>query len=212
MGGIGSHVWPVVHAERRALVEDLTGLDAAAWETPSLCAGWAVRDVIAHLAATAALSRIGFAREFVRAGFSVERIVERQVARARGHDASATLAALRSAVDYVVSPPLPVITRVIEIVVHGEDVRRPLGMNHTYSTPGIADAIGYLVGDRPSGGKRRLKSLTLSATDADFSVGSGPLVRGPAVALLLAASGRSAAIDEMSGPGASQLINRVLHA
>jgi hypothetical protein len=64
--------------------------------------------------------------------------------------------------------------------------------------------------DRPSGGKQRLNGLTLTATDADFSIGNGSLVKGPAVALLLAASGRSAALDELSGPGASQLINRVL--
>lgn len=212
MGSTSSSVWPEVHAERRALVEDLIGLEAAEWETPSLCADWAVRDVVAHLAATAALSRVGFAREFVRARFSVERIIERQVALAREQDASASLTALRSVVDYVASPPLPLITRVIEIVVHGEDIRRPLGMYHAYSTTCIADAVVYLFGDRPSGGKKRLKGLALTATDVDFSYGHGPLVKGPAVALLLAASGRSAMLDELSGPGANQLINRVLQA
>jgi uncharacterized protein (TIGR03083 family) len=202
----------MVHAERRALVEDLVGLEAAEWESPSLCAGWAIRDVVAHLAATAALSRVGFAREFVRARFSVDRIVERQLALAREQGPSASLTALRSAVDYVASPPLPLITRVIEIVVHGEDIRRPLGMRHVYSTTCIGDAVAHLFGDRPSGGKRRLKGLALTATDVDFSFGDGPLVKGPAVALLLAASGRSAVLDELSGPGASQLINRVLQA
>jgi hypothetical protein len=52
-----------------------------------LCVGWAVRDVVAHLAATATLSRVGFAREFVRARFSLDRIVDRQVALARKLDA-----------------------------------------------------------------------------------------------------------------------------
>lgn len=202
----------MVHAERRALVEDLIGLETAEWETPSLCAGWAVRDVVAHLAATADLSRVGFVREFVRARFSVDRIVERQLARAREQEASASLTALRSAVDYAVSPPLPLITRVIEIVVHGEDIRRPLGINHVYSTTSIAEAVGYLFGDRSSGGKERLKGLALTATDTDFSIGDGPLVKGPAVALLLAASGRVALLDQLSGPGSSQLVNRLLHA
>lgn len=205
-------IWPVVHAERRALVEDLVGLEDAEWETPSLCAGWAVRDVVAHLAATAALSRAGFAREFVRARFSVDRIVERQLAGAREQDASASLTALRSAVDYVASPPLPLITRIIEIVVHGEDIRRPLGINHAYSTTWLAEAVAYLFSDRPSGGKKRLNGLALTATDADFSIGNGPLVKGPVVALLLAASGRSALLDQLSGPGSSQLIDRILEA
>ncbi|MDH6195126.1 uncharacterized protein (TIGR03083 family) [Mycobacterium frederiksbergense] len=202
----------MVHAERRALVEDVAGLEAAEWEVPSLCVGWAVRDVVAHLAATAALTRIGFAREFTRARFSVDRIIERQVALAREQNATASLMALRSAVDEVASPPLPLITRIIEIVVHGEDIRRPLGINHVYSTTYIADAVAYLYSDRPSGGKQRLKGLTMLATDAHFCVGDGALVTGPAVALLLAASGRLAVFDELSGPGVSQLINRVLQA
>jgi uncharacterized protein (TIGR03083 family) len=203
---MNSSIWPVVHAERRALVEDLVSLGAAEWETPSLCAGWAVRDVVAHLAATAALTRVGFAREFVGAGFSVDRIIERQLARAREQDAPASLTALRSAVDYGASPPLPLITRVIEIVVHGEDIRLPLGIDHAYTTTSVAEAVSYLFGDRPSGGKKRLKGLALTATDVEFSIGDGPLVKGSALALLLAASGR---LDELSGPGAGQLINRI---
>lgn len=216
MSGASASIWPVVHAERRALLEDLVVLDASGWEAPSLCAGWAVRDVVAHLAATAALSRVGFAREFVRAGFNVNRIIERQVALAREQDASASLTALRSTVNCTVSPPAPLITRIIEIVVHGEDIRAPLGISHAYSTACIGDAIAYLAGGRYShrysGGKRHLRGFTLSATDAAFSVGSGPLVKGPAVALLLAAAGRSARLDELSGPGASQLIKRVPEA
>jgi hypothetical protein len=108
------------------------------------------------------------------------------------------------------------ITRIIEIVVHGEDIRRPLGINHAYSTTCIGDAVAYLAGGRYShrysGGKQHLTGLTLSAADAAFSVGNGPLVKGPAVALLLAAAGRSAGFHELSGPGASQLINRVPEA
>lgn len=187
-------------------------METAQWKTPSLCAGWAIRDVVAHLAATAALSRIGFAREFVRARFSVERIVERQVALGREQGASASLAALRSTADSVASPPLPLITRVIEIVVHSEDIRRPLGMNHPYSTTCMADAVAYLYGDRSSGAKKRVKGLTLTATDVGFSFGDGPSVKGPAVALLLAASGRSAALDELYGPGAGLLIDRIHQA
>jgi uncharacterized protein (TIGR03083 family) len=193
-------------------VEDLVGLEAPQLETPSLCADWAVRDVVAHLAATAALSRIGFAREFVRAGFSVKRIIERQVALARGQDASASLTALQSTADCTVSPPLPSITRIVKIVVHGEDIRRPLGLNHAYSTAYIEDAVAYLISHRRSGARQRMKGFTLGATDIGFSVGTGLLVAGPAVALLLAASGRSAGLDELSGPGASQLIDRVRQA
>jgi hypothetical protein len=62
------------------------------------------------------------------------------------------------------------------------------------------------------GAEGRLKDLALTATDVEFSIGDGPLVKGPAVALLLAASGRSALLGQLSEPGASQLINRVVQA
>lgn len=170
-----------------------------------------MRDVVAHLAATAELSRLGFIREFVRAQFSVDRIVERQLDRARQRDASASLTALRSAVNRTVSLPLPLITRVIEIVVHGEDIRRPLGIHHVYPTTWTVEAVRYLYGDRASGGKALLRGLTLSATDIDFAVGRGPLVEGPAVALCLAASGRAESLDQLSGPGTGRLVSRLLN-
>ena len=114
--------------------------------------------------------------------------------------------------DCVASPPLPLITRVVEIVVHGEDIRRPLGIDHTYPARWSAEAVSYLLGDRSSGGKKRHKGLTLAATDVEFSIADGPVVEGPALALLLAASGRSARLDELSGPGAIQLVNRIRQA
>jgi len=50
---MSTDIWPVVHAERRALAADLTGLTPDRWQTPSLCAGWTVHDVLAHMVATA---------------------------------------------------------------------------------------------------------------------------------------------------------------
>jgi uncharacterized protein (TIGR03083 family) len=47
-----SDIWPVVHAERRALAADLADLSPEQWQTPSLCAGWSVHDVLAHMVAT----------------------------------------------------------------------------------------------------------------------------------------------------------------
>ena len=75
------------------------------------------------------------------------------MALAREHDASGSLTALRSAVDYVASQPLPLITRVVEMVVHGEDIRRPSGIDHAYSARWSAEAVAYLLRERPSGGK-----------------------------------------------------------
>jgi uncharacterized protein (TIGR03083 family) len=209
VAGTARDLWTNVHTERGALVEDLVRLEPEEWEIASLCDGWAVRDVVAHLAATAVLSKRGFARAFVRAGFSTDRIVQRQVANGRRHNPAELLAALRTSAKSTACPPLPTITRIIEIVVHGEDIRRPLGLPHTYSTAHAGAAIAYLAGDRLSGAKRRLADLRLIGEDADFTVGDGLAVEGPAVSLLLAACGRRVALAELSGPGVDELARRI---
>jgi hypothetical protein len=106
-------------------------------------------------------------------------------------------------------PPQPTITRIIEIIVHGEDIRRPLHIMHDYSTIHIAEALDYLTRDGSSGAKARLAGLRLHATDTDADIGDGQLVEGPAVALLLAASGRSVALPDLSGSGEQTLSERL---
>lgn len=204
-----SELWANVHAERAGLVDDLSGDPHLDWTTPSLCAGWDIRDVVAHLAATATLSRWRFFGEFLRAGFSPDRIVDRQIDLARSRPAAESLDALQSAIYCTASPPQPTITRVIEIVVHGEDVRRPLRIDHDYVTTHVGAALRFLARDRRSGAKARMTGLELHATDTDIAVGHGEWVEGPAVSLLLAVCGRCAALADLSGPGHAELRRRV---
>ena len=89
---------------------------------------------------------------------------------------------------------------------HGEDIRRPLGIPHHYPLDQFARAIAfYARSNAIIGGRDRVAGLTLKATDVDLTVGDGPLVEGPAVSLLLAATGRTAALDELTGPGLATL-------
>ena len=59
------------------------------------------------------------------------------------------------------------------------------------------------------GGKKRIAGLTLRATDADWSTGTGPEVAGPALSLMLVIAGRPAALDDLSGEGLATLQARV---
>lgn len=204
-----SELWAKVHTERAALVKDLTDNEHLDWAAPSLCAGWDIRDVVTHLAATATLSLTKFTAELILAGFRPHRIAEKQIDAGRRHSARQALEALRSAIYQTASPPQPTITRLIEIVVHGEDIRRPLQISHTYDTAHIADALSYLSRDHRFGAKTLTHGLQLCATDADIAIGHGERVEGPAVALLLAASGRRPALDDLSGPGRPLLGQRM---
>ncbi len=148
-----SDVWPIVHAERQALADDLGNLSSDQWATPSLCDGWDVHDVLAHLVAAATMTRLKFVMLFARAGFNFDRFTANQVTAERGADPTSTLAAFRSASTRTATPPAPKITRIVEAFVHGQDIRRPLGIVHEYSTAHIGPAVQYFTRDRMSGGK-----------------------------------------------------------
>ncbi|MBL1074258.1 maleylpyruvate isomerase family mycothiol-dependent enzyme [Nocardia sp. 2] len=196
-------VWALVHAERAALIEDLARLDDDRWEQPSLCGGWTVHDVAAHLVHTALTTRLGFVAGLVRARFDFDRQNERGIERSRGATPRETLERLRAVATRTSTPPAPLDTRLVEEIVHGEDIRRPLGVTHAYSEEGIARALRLQTRTSASfGGARELASgIRLVATDSDLTIGSGPTVTGPALALLLAVSGRRVALEELEGPG-----------
>jgi uncharacterized protein (TIGR03083 family) len=106
-------------------------------------------------------------------------------------------------------PPGPSATWLGEVLVHSADIRRPLGIEHTPPTDAaIAAADMYRGSNLLIGGKKRVAGLTLRATDADWTVGEGPEVAGPILSLVLAITGRKAALADLSGDGVAQLSSR----
>ena len=202
-------IWPTIHAERKALVDDLAGLTPEQWTTQSLCSEWNIHQVLAHQLSAAKMTPPKFFGKFAAAGFNFNKFAAKQVAVESVEGPAATLAAFRAAEPRETAPPGPKDTWLGEAFVHGEDIRRPLGITRAYPLPEVARAIAlYAKSNAIIGGKTRVVGLTLKATDTDFSVGSGPLVEGPAISLLLAASGRKSALDELSGPGVEALRER----
>jgi len=202
-------IWPTIHAERTALVDDLAGLTPEQWTTQSLCSEWNIHQVLAHQLSAAKMTPPKFFGKFAAAGFNFNKFAAKQVAVEGVGGPAATLAAFRAAEPRETAPPGPKDTWLGEAFVHGEDIRRPLGITRAYPLPEVARAIAlYAKSNAIIGGKTRVAGLTLKATDTDFSVGSGPLVEGPAISLLLAASGRKSALDELSGPGVEALRER----
>lgn len=200
-----SQIWPVVHAERDALIEDLAGLPTAKWDTPSLCPGWDVHDVVAHLVDTAQTTRLSFTRRMVAARFDFDRDNAEGILRERADDPLRTLDRFRAARSRTSTPPAAAVTRLVEAFVHGEDIRRPLKINTNYPPAHVATALGYQVKTRISmgGGKENARGWRLVASDTPFAQGHGPVVNGSAISLLMAVSGRPVAADELSGAGAS---------
>jgi uncharacterized protein (TIGR03083 family) len=202
-------IWPTIHAERAELAEEVSSLTDEQWDTPSLCAEWSVHDVLAHLLSAAKMTPPRFLVRFAGAGFDFNRFTGKQVAIEGAGGPQATLTAFRAAAPRKTAPPGPKETWLGEAFVHGEDIRRPLGIPHDYPLPEVARTIAfYARSNAIIGGRNRVADVTLKATDTDFSVGSGPLVAGPAISLLLAASGRKVALADLSGPGVEVLRDR----
>ncbi|MGW3770189.1 maleylpyruvate isomerase family mycothiol-dependent enzyme [Actinomadura verrucosospora] len=200
---MGNDVWPMVHAERAALIDDLSHLEGEQWELPSLCDGWTVHDVVAHLVDTARTTRLGFVARLARARFDFDRQNTQGVERERGASPQETLERLRQVASRTSTPPAPLDSRLVEEVVHGEDIRRPLGIVHAYPLEAVVRSLRYQARTPASfGGAKELTArLRLTATDAGLSIGDGPEASGTALSLLLAISGRRAALDDLSGPG-----------
>jgi uncharacterized protein (TIGR03083 family) len=200
-------VWSLVHAERAALIDDLERLDARGWDVPSLCTGWTVHDVVAHLVNTARTTRLGFLVDLARAGFDFDRLNARGVERERGESPEVTLERLRRVASRTSTPPAPLDTRFVEEVVHGEDIRRPLGLTRSYAQEAVVRALRLQARTPASfgGAKELVARVRLTAADADVSIGDGPEVTGTALSLLLAVSGRRVALDDLDGPGVDAL-------
>jgi uncharacterized protein (TIGR03083 family) len=93
-----------------------------------------------------------------------------------------------------------------EVVVHGEDIRRPLGITHDHPVDVLTQVIRYYAGsDQVVVARSRVRGLHLRATDGPFAAGAGPLVSGPTLALVMAMTGRGAFCDELTGEGVAAL-------
>ena len=204
-------VWPLVHAERAALILDLETLDDESWEQPSLCGEWTVHDVVAHLVDTARTTRLGFVVGLALARFDFDRQNARGVERERGASPRETLERLRRVAPRRSTPPAPLDSRLVEEIVHGEDIRRPLGITRAYPREAVVRALRLQARTPASfgGARETVTRARLVAVDADLSIGEGPEVRGPALSLLLAVTGRRVALDDLDGPGTGVLASSI---
>jgi uncharacterized protein (TIGR03083 family) len=206
---VAESIWPTIHAERRALADDLAELSPQQWQTPSLSAAWSVHDVLAHLVAAAKMTPLKFIPGLTGAGFDFHKYMAKLVALEGAGGPQATLETFRAVQLRETSPPAPATTWLGEAFVHGEDIRRPLGITHSYPLPQVTRVITYYSKlNALLGAKRRIAGLTLQASDTDFSLGSGPVVQGRAISLLMATAGRRSVLDELSGPGVQVLAER----
>jgi uncharacterized protein (TIGR03083 family) len=203
-------LWAMTHRQRAAVADLLDGLAPEQWEQPTLCTGWRVRDLASHMIATGHTTPGSFVVGFARAGFRFPVFAERQIARRRDQTPAQLVDGLRETTTMTAHPPGPPQTPLSEILVHGADVARPLGVPYDPPAEALVAVADFYQGAQPLiGAKKRVAGLRLVGTDTDWRTGDGPEVRGPTLSLLLAMAGRRAGLDDLQGDGVATLASRM---
>ncbi|RUP06221.1 MAG: maleylpyruvate isomerase family mycothiol-dependent enzyme [Mycobacterium sp.] len=195
-------------AERTDLADLLETLTPGQWDKPSLCRGWRVRDVVAHIMSFDGVSLLGMSRRAIRgrilhinqvgvdelASLTNEQLLHRLRARLRPQGLASIFGGRLALLD---------------VTIHHQDIRRPLGMPRQIPAERLRWVLGACLWSPELPAWRLARGLRLTPTDLDWSHGSGPDVTGPAEAMLMAVTGRGSAIGELAGPGQPVLADRI---
>ena len=201
--------WKYIHGERAQMADTLNALSAEQWATASWCTGWSVQDTVGHVVAAAEQTPLNFYKELISAGFRFNVFTERGAKRFSSLGPDELVGRLQARTSTTNHPPAPVMAMLGEIVVHGEDIRRPLGLEHKSPEAAlVALADSWKKTNLLIGAKRRIAGLKLRATDSSWTYGDGPEVSGPLISLILAMTGRKGAYADLSGEGLDNLRSR----
>jgi uncharacterized protein (TIGR03083 family) len=192
---------PAVAAEFEALADLLDSATEMQWDTPSLCAGWRVREVIAHMTMEARYPEHKFMAELRRCDFDFGRLSNEIASRDAGLATRELVANLRSEVMQRWTPPDGGYHGALNhVVIHGLDVTVPLGVPRRPPN----NTMRVVLDDLTQGGVHEhfgtsIEGRGLQATDLDWSYGSGPVVRGKAEDLALMLCGRTLPAGRLTG-------------
>jgi uncharacterized protein (TIGR03083 family) len=205
-----NHLWALAHAERAALAEDLSGLSAEQWRHATLCGKWDVEEVVAHLTAAASLNQWKWLRSMLGARFRPDVHNQRRLAEHRGSTPAETLDRFRAVITSTTAPSAHTPAYLGEVVVHAQDIRHPLGLVRTPSLEALTPVAEFFARRNFAVASRsNVADLHLQADDGPFTAGSGPLVTGSTLALVMSMAGRAPYVDDLNGPGVQLIRSRV---
>lgn len=198
----------LAHDERADLAALLADLTPQEWSHPSLCTRWTVKDVVAHVISYEGLGWASLVRRFAKGW--VVRTNQVGVDELSGLSTGELLDGLRR---HLTPSGLTAgfggTIGLVDGTVHHQDIRRALDRPRTIPADRLARVLPLIPGNPRLGAGRRIRGLTLRATDVDWTHGSGPEVSGPGEALMMAMTGRPAALGDLSGLGKPTLAQRL---
>jgi uncharacterized protein (TIGR03083 family) len=206
---LDSDLGVVIAAERRDLADVLSGLPPGSWDAPTLCAGWRVREVVAHMTMPFRYSTARFITEMARSRGNFHRMADRCARRDAAMPAADLLAALRDNAEYPWKPPGGGLEgALVHDVIHGLDITAALGLGRTVPEDRLRIVLGVIM--RPRTLRQfdaDLTGIELRADDIDWSFGSGTPVTGPAQGLALVLCGRRLPEGRLHGEPSARFTN-----
>ncbi len=201
---------PLAAEERADLLELLRELTPAQWNAQSLCTNWRVRDVAIHIVSYDELSTAATVATFLRGGLRTGPVNEVALSRYRDLDTDGIIdlvarnqhpSGLPSGFNGGIA--------LTDGTIHHQDIRRALHLPRTIPEHRLVPALTFSLRAPTLPSKGNTRKLKLVATDVDWTVGDGPEITGPGEALLMAATGRAPALNDLSGNGLPTLRKRV---
>lgn len=200
----------LARAERADLADLLATFTPAQWNAPTLCSQWRVRDVVAHMFSYDELGLGGLIGRFLRGGLLPDRVNAAGVTAYADHHTEDLLALVE---DHLWPSGLTAgfggRIALTDGLIHHQDIRRPLGLPRNIPADRMLCALDFARTAPTLRAAKRIRGLTLTATDLDWTTGHGPAVEGTAEALLMVMAGRHSVGQELSGPGHPTLSDRI---
>lgn len=198
----------LAYEERSDLAAFLRTLLVDEWATESLCAGWTVKDVVAHIVSYEELGVLGVITRMVKGRFV--RANDIGVAEFSSLTTDELLEFLsRHLHPKGLTAGFGGMIALVDGTIHHQDIRRALGRPREIPPHRLHRILPLVPGNPRLGVGRRIRGLRLQANDLDWAHGAGPEVVGSAEALLMAMAGRRQAAGDLTGPGAAILLDRV---
>ena len=201
-------IWRYVDSERAGLADLLSGLTAAEWATPSVCPGWTVHDVAAHVISSPQARVLPVMVGMARARGDFNRFVFEEARRAASKYSAREVVgqygrfagSRRHPVGTTPADPL------LDVLIHTQDIAVPLGIRREMPVEAARAAADRIWSKSfPFKARKRLVGVRLVASDTDWSAGDGPEIYGPMSALLVLLSGRTMSTPSLTGKGVALL-------
>jgi uncharacterized protein (TIGR03083 family) len=208
-------VYRIATANRLLAADMFATLTPEQWRTPSLCAGWTVREVAAHFLEPleTGVGTLKLLVYLVRYRGSLDRMVDDTARKAAARPTDELVTGLRERASTRLTPPvIGPLGPMTDTCIHLRDAARPLGLDVCPSPASWRPALDFLVSKPATRGfipRDRLTGLRFVATDQDWRRGDGPEIIGSSEAIAMAVSGRPAALDDLAGPGLDVLRRRI---